>query len=81
MFCGRTDLRLSLSKAKNSQESDGDLQNHAVTPKQAENIEKPKCSRREIPKKKIRESKNEMMGIVQNVGSRILAAVRANFRG
>ena len=56
----RTDLRISLSKAKNCEETDFDVQKAVAPPKLVKKSEKQKKLSENFAKKKFSTSKNEM---------------------
>ena len=51
---GRTDLRKGVSEAKFDPEADFDVKKSKISPKSAENHEKPKKNRENVSKKKLR---------------------------
>ena len=78
---GRTELRKSLSGAKNAEEAAGDVRFCVAPQKMDENLEKPIFWSDFFREKKNPASKNQTSGIVWNAFWQSFAAVRAMFEG
>ena len=74
---GRTDLLIGQSKAKNCEESAGDVRIGVAPQKPSKNMEK----RAKFCDKKFSTSKNEMSGIARNAFSQSFVAIGADFEG
>ncbi len=79
MIFSRTELRISVSRVKNCEESFAQVRFCVAPLKPDKNTEKRISESRKFRTEKVRVSKNEMLGIVWNAFCQSFTAVRALF--